>query len=99
MLADFPRYERADSIEVDVCVVGSGPAGVSVAESLLDSNLKIYLLEAGGQRREKASQRLYAGENDGLPYFKLHKTRLRQFGGTANHWIGRCTPLDEIDFQ
>lgn len=99
MLSDFAAMDGADQIESDVCVVGSGPAGMSVVESLADSGLKVCLLEAGGRRRERASQRLYAGENVGLPYFKLHKTRLRQFGGTANHWTGRCTPLDAIDFR
>lgn len=98
MLIDFARTDLTAPIRADVCVVGAGPAGLSVVEALCGSDLSVCLLEGGGSSREKAGQRLYQGENIGLPYFKLHKTRLRQFGGTANHWTGRCVPLDAIDF-
>ena len=27
------------------------------------------------------------------------RSRLRMFGGTTNHWDGRCSPLDAIDFE
>ena len=32
----------------DVCIVGSGPAGISVVKKLLNSKYKIALLESGG---------------------------------------------------
>jgi choline dehydrogenase-like flavoprotein len=98
MLSEFSHIST-DPIECDLCIAGAGPAGLSIAASFIGSGLNVCLLEAGGRRRERDSQRMYAGENIGLPYFKLHKTRLRQFGGTANHWTGRCAPMDAIDFE
>ena len=35
-------------ISCDICIVGSGPAGISVAKKLLESNSKVILLESGG---------------------------------------------------
>ena len=62
-------------------------------------NTKVCLLESGGLEYEDQIQDLYSGENTGLPYYSLASSRLRFFGGTTNHWAGRCAPLDSIDFK
>ncbi|MBN8996581.1 MAG: GMC family oxidoreductase [Rhizobiales bacterium] len=82
----------------DVCVVGTGPAGVTLARRLAAKGLSVGLFEAGGEAPDPESQALYEGATAGQPYYPLDATRLRYFGGSSNHWGGWTRPLDEYDF-
>ena len=95
-LADLPDQTR---IETDVCIIGAGAAGISLARSLLSSSLNVCLLESGGFDHEATVTDLGSGENQGQAYYDLVDSRLRFFGGTTNIWGGRCVPLDVDDFQ
>jgi hypothetical protein len=83
----------------DVCVVGSGFAGVTLARSLAGRGLHVALMEAGGLDFSGDSQDLYQGEIVGHEYYDLDVTRLRYFGGSSNHWGGRCRALETHDFE
>lgn len=86
----------------DVCIVGSGFAGITIARELAAAGKKVALLEAGGDEWGDESQDVYEGEtivDDGLEYWGLESCRLRYFGGTSNHWAGLCIPYEEIDFE
>lgn len=98
MLIDLADSAPATDLRTDVCVVGAGAAGITVARDLVDSGRDVVLLEAGGLDFEPATQALYDGENVGMDYYDIRESRLRFFGGTTNIWGGRCTPLNDIDF-
>lgn len=83
----------------DVCIVGSGPAGMSLALKLAEKGWKIGLFEAGGLEPTPQSTRVYSGKNIGLDYYPLDAVRLRFFGGTSNHWEGMCRQLEDFDFE
>lgn len=83
----------------DVCIVGSGPAGISAARKLAAQGYEVALMEGGGFEISYDSQELYEGEVIGLDYYDTDTTRLRYFGGSSNHWQGRCRPLDAHDFD
>lgn len=83
----------------DVCIVGAGPAGITIALQLARFKKKILLIEGGGLAYSSASQANYNGETVGDKYFSLKSTRLRFFGGSSNHWGGWCRELDEADFN
>ena len=85
--------------DADVCVVGSGAAGISAARRLLERGRSVLLLESGGLDYEPETAALNAGENVGQPYYDLKDARLRFFGGTTAIWGGRIASLDPIDFQ
>ncbi|MBV8378610.1 MAG: GMC family oxidoreductase, partial [Verrucomicrobia bacterium] len=98
--------------QFDVCVVGSGPAGITVALELSRSGLRVCLLECGGHKLAEDIENLSAGAVDSAHGYEeqtLRKGRRRQFGGTANLWNHkvrggsgrhiRYVPLDEIDFE
>lgn len=83
----------------DACVIGAGPAGITLARRLAALGLGVALMEAGGLEYSDASQDVYQGEVTGLDYYPLDVARLRYFGGTSNHWGGWCHPLDGHDFR
>lgn len=82
----------------DVCIVGGGPAGVTLATRLAERGRRVLLLEAGGLEFSDISQDVYQGRVEGDPYFGLDTTRLRFFGGTSNHWAGWCRAHDAYTF-
>jgi len=86
-------------VRCDVCIIGSGPAGLAVALELRKAGKDICVLESGGLEYEADTQDLYAGASVGwdtpLP---LDGSRMRYFGGSSNCWAGMCGILDEIDF-
>ena len=83
----------------DVCVIGSGPAGMTLARTLAARGLDVALMEGGDLEWTPESQDVYVGENVGLEYFDLDAARLRQFGGTSGHWNGLCRELDPENFE
>ena len=96
------RSERelpADRLDADVCIVGAGAAGITLARTLSRQGRRILLLEAGGRDYEPEIAALGAGENLGFPYYDIEDSRLRFFGGSTAVWGVRCVELDEIDFE
>lgn len=85
--------------EFDLCIVGSGPAGISLADRMRDRGLRIAMLEGGGLELQLKAQRLFRGEVVGRPYWPLESCRFRVFGGSGNRWGGMSRPLDPIDFD
>lgn len=98
MFIDSRELPADETIEADVCIVGAGAAGITIARELIGQDLRVLLLESGGLEHDAQTQDLYAGENVGGRYAEPDEMRLRYFGGTTNHWTGHCRPLDELDF-
>jgi choline dehydrogenase-like flavoprotein len=88
MIVDARELDRGTVIEGDVCVVGAGAAGITIARELLGSPLRVIVLESGGLEFDERIQSLYAGRNIGFPAYDIDTNRLRYFGGTTNHWVG-----------
>lgn len=83
----------------DVCVIGGGAAGITIAKKARALGLTVFLAEGGGIDFSAESQDCYQGTVIGDEYFSLDSARLRYFGGTTNHWGGMCRPLEPHDFQ
>jgi choline dehydrogenase-like flavoprotein len=99
MLIDLRAQNDATIPEHDVCIVGAGVAGITLARRLRELRRSVCLLESGGLDFEQPTQDLYRGDNVGMPYYDLDQSRLRFFGGTIGIWGGRCALLDPIDFE
>ncbi len=99
MFVDARSIPDGTVLEADLCIVGAGAAGITIARAFVASGLRVALVEGGAQEIEQDSQELYAATEIGQPYPDLSVCRLRYFGGTTNHWAGWCLPLDAIDFE
>jgi choline dehydrogenase-like flavoprotein len=100
MISYLESLQDKSKLSADICIVGAGPAGITLAMELIDSGLKVILLESGEFQFDPEIQKLYAGDIvENLPPVPLDVSRLRYFGGTSNHWEGSCGPLDQIDFR
>ncbi|HWP13448.1 MAG TPA: GMC family oxidoreductase [Ramlibacter sp.] len=100
MIVDADTIETGACLWADVCVVGAGPAGISLALALSGQGLRIVLLESGKLREHAPTQALYAGEvADERLHSPLDKYRQRCMGGSTATWGGRCVPFDPIDFE
>ena len=86
-----PRY--------DLCIVGAGAAGITLALELEATGLRVCLLEAGGAEYESETQRLFEGEVVGQEYPMLRDTRVGVLGGSTTVWAGWCRPLEALDFE
>ena len=100
MIHDLDGNPAALSTPADLCIIGAGAAGISLALELMDSGLSILLLEAGGSDDEPATQALYSGSvADDKMHSPPDRYRQRRFGGSTTIWGGRCMPFDPIDFE
>jgi choline dehydrogenase-like flavoprotein len=101
MLIDLRTAPSDSRIEADVCVIGAGAAGITLAHELRASNLDVCLLESGGVQLSLEAQELARGVSYqvGWPYQKLEATRIRNLGGTTTVWDGACAPYNDIDFE
>lgn len=100
MIEDGSELKDGETLHADVCIVGAGAAGITLAVELARTDVSVLLLESGGLRPERQTQRLYEGEvADERLHSPLHRYRERRFGGSTTIWGGRCVPFDPIDFE
>jgi choline dehydrogenase-like flavoprotein len=87
-----------DMDSADICIVGAGAAGITLACELDGSGLKVIVLEAGGLKPVGAEVDSYQGVAT-APHPDPTQFRRMAFGGTTSLWGGRCIPLDPLDFK
>ena len=103
MLADAAHVPTGEVIETDLCIIGAGPAGITLARELAGHDIRVCVLESGDHDLKPEMLALTKGESIGRPYFPLFETRARAFGGSTRLWPEedqfRIRPLDPIDFE
>ena len=98
MIADFP----ADGVlpEHDICVVGSGPAGLALALACAAQGQRVIVLESGGERPAPDTAELgRASIADVRRHAPMETASARALGGSSHWWGGRCVPFDPVDFS
>ncbi len=99
MHIDARELQNNSIIEGDICIIGAGAAGISIALALENTPYKVILLEGGGFEYDERVQELYNGKMLGHPYYPMKSCRLHWFGGSTGHWGGMCSTFDDIDFE
>jgi len=108
MFQDARTLADNAQLAADVCIIGSGPAGLTLGQELGSAGFRILVVESGGMDCDLERQSLLRGEDTTGEYFDPVGARRSQFGGTMAMWnmeladrsLGaRFVPLDAIDFE
>ncbi len=97
---DLNQFGSDCVVETDLCIIGSGPAGMSIANEFAGTDTRVLVLEGGGMEAEPETQALYEILNTGAPrVMNQDLMRMRILGGSSHVWAGRCAPFDEWDYE
>ncbi|MBW0269638.1 hypothetical protein ATM97_00465 [Nocardia sp. MH4] len=99
MLVEDLRTVGDDALRTQICVIGSGPAGLTVATELAAAGLQVLVLESGDHEIGPTEPEFAAIDSVGAP--RLPRDRIagcRVLGGSSHVWAGRCGLLDDLDF-
>jgi len=97
MEIDLAQLERnspvpEDLLRAEICIIGAGIAGLTLAHRLLQLGHNILIVEAGGHApssSESADEILQSGE----PHPGGAEPRIHAVGGTSLTWGGQLLPL------
>ena len=79
----------------DYCIIGSGPAGIVLADILCRSGSSVVLVDAGQADNLLPSKSVLHDEVG--THFKIPFTRSISVGGTSNLWLGGLSMFDYSD--
>ena len=96
-IIDARALDDGTVLNCDVCIVGAGAAGLTLADALAEPARTICVLEAGGREADEATQALHDLENVGAPIREGFMSRARYFGGSCNLWAGRSMRLAPLN--
>lgn len=99
MLCDARRTDEGQVLQSTVCIIGGGPAGLTLALEFEKRGIDAIVLESGGYKPDEETMDLYRGENVGIPYEFGDGFRSRFLGGGSNCWGGWCRPLEPEDLE
>ncbi len=100
MIVDLQAETVQDEwLDADICIIGSGVAGLVFANEWFDSDKKVVVLESGGRTLEAPIQRLYTAVSVGVSYVGALLGRFRVFGGSSTKWGAQLLPFNREDFR
>ena len=100
MITSAREIPRDVLLQTDVCIVGAGAAGITLALELSESpGLNVTLLESGGYKENRSTSLFPVELINPANHYPIDEARTRLLGGTTSVWGGRCIPYDPIDFE
>ena len=99
MITDLSSANTPSTRATDICVIGGGTAGLTLAHEFLGLGCSVVVLESGGAADEARTQALYRCEVVGLPHRGHMHGRFRVLGGTSTRWGGQLLPLTQHDIE
>lgn len=97
MFISTNNVKRGEILQYNICIIGAGAAGITLARTLKDVDINIALLESGDRKPDTKISELNEIETLGLPLSE--PSRARVFGGTTSVWAGRWKDHDPFDFE
>ncbi len=99
MIVDGSQLASGIEKEHEICVVGSGIAGMVLMTELAPTSQDICLVESGAWQPDHDTQSLYNLTTVGYPVRENFQNRIRYFGGSCNIWAGRAVIYHDIDMR
>jgi choline dehydrogenase-like flavoprotein len=88
----------AEVVRAQVCVVGGGIAGLTLARRLVERGVDVVVLEAGGRGIEDGGQKAFAEAGlTGRTHVGTSEGRVRALGGTSWWWGGQLLGMTRED--
>jgi len=96
---DVRVLAEGEVVRTDVCIVGAGPVGLTLAAELSRANIDVLLLESGGLAPDPWADSLSTFESTGAArVMDPSLSRNRILGGSSSTWSGRVAAFDANDF-
>jgi choline dehydrogenase-like flavoprotein len=95
MIHDLHETKLDELPGYDLCVIGSGPAGMTIAAELASSGLRVCVLESGRAHVTPFADRLRRLESEGIEIKSWSRERV--LGGASTTWAGLSSPLEPLD--
>lgn len=94
----FGEFQASPPPDFDLIIVGSGPAGLAIAQAFRNSSFRVAILESGGIQPSRVTEALNEIVSVGERRTDPELVRRRCVGGTSTVWSGRCGMFDAIDY-
>jgi hypothetical protein len=94
---DLEEFENSETKEFDLCIIGSGPAGISLASKFIGTNVKVVILESGTTSPSQRHDELNDAHSIGVREIDPINSRSRRYGGAMQLWAGTSVPFSEIE--
>ena len=91
--------DAVTSSPITTLIIGSGPAGITLALELERLGQSCTLLESGREQQGPAQALAAADIVDPKRHDDMAIAVARRLGGTSNLWGGRSMPMDPADFE
>ncbi len=89
----FPSLSALPNDPYDFTIIGSGFAGLYIAEALEKAGFRSLIIEQGPlDQPHNEGRGYYEIDATGIDYLPLSE-RLAAFGGTSGHWAGQSRPM------
>jgi choline dehydrogenase-like flavoprotein len=99
MIHPSPEWLERNGSGHAVCIIGAGPAGITLACELDGCGVPVLLLDVGGRGSDRPlTDDIFAGSAT-APHSDPRHFRATGLGGTSAIWGGRVVPYDPIDFE
>lgn len=98
MFIDTRTLENRSIIKTQICIIGAGAAGITLAKEFYDKDYDVSLIESGGLERNEKIETLAEESGYGENLYNI-SSGSRFFGGSTNDWGGNSAPFDPVDFE
>jgi choline dehydrogenase-like flavoprotein len=101
MEIDLERHEATEEpFRSQVCILGAGIAGLTIAQRLGLLGMDVALLEAGGRGGpgSEVPGQMAQAKLAGQPHLGTTEGRFRTFGGSSVRWGGQMMPLPPLRY-
>lgn len=96
---DARELPENSTLTATVVIVGTGPAGATIARELAPTGVDILLVEGGSLSRSPEHDDTLKADQRSQGVEPMEKARTKRLGGASTQWGGRTYPFDALDFE